>query len=243
MIAVITLLLAVIIAVIITNANKDSQIIDVATPDTVAYVQESSVVYTTLSEIVDRSDVIVIARATAIKGIVNTARDPNDHTMPDPIYFSIGQIYVVRVDSYIKGDGSKLIYVIQNEGFIPSESQVSTSDDIEQAQKLSDSAPLIIGRQYIMFLSFHDPEYSYDDFPINEFLFAKGHPWRFEITNTECVQPEDGITELYIYFPAQSLEEFIQLIENPNSTTELPYPAPLSPTRCAPESITTNPYP
>jgi hypothetical protein len=245
------LILLVVILIAISSCDKDIHIAEsnfpqstnTPMPSPIVSIQESAVVYTNFKEITDRSDVIIIGTSIAQKVIVNIARDPNDHTMPDPLYFSIGQIYEIQVDRYLKGDGTASIYVIQNEGFMPLGSQEPTNDDIDKAKKLSDSAPLVIGRVYIMFLSYHDPEYSYDDFPIKEFLFAKGHPWRFEITNTGCVQPEDGITDLYIYFPSTAVNEFIQYINKPTTFPEVPYPAPLSANRCSVSNISTTPYP
>jgi hypothetical protein len=243
-------LIFVIISMAITACSMDIQTsgnnsprLTTATPYEIVTIQESAVVYTTLKEIVDRSDVIVVGRASNKKGIVNIARDPSNHTIPDPIYFSIGQIYEVQIDSYLKGEGKSNIFVIQNEGFFSLASQQPTSEIIEQAKNHSDSIPLIIGKRYIMFLSSHDPEYSYADFPIDEFLFAKGHPWQFEITDTDCVQPVDKITDLYMNFPAQTLDKFIQFINNPTTFPEVPYPAPLSSERCTEESIVTTPYP
>jgi hypothetical protein len=203
---------------------------------------DSAVVYTTFSELVDRADVIIIGKATAKKGVVNTARDLNDNTMPDSTFYSIGQIYEVQVDSYLKGNGPGLIYVIQNQGHISSAAQGISNDEIEQAQELSNHIPLTINEQYMMFLSSPDPDYSYNDFPIDDYYFGGGHPWRFEITEAGCVQPIDEEGEsLYLYFPSQPLDEFLRFINNPGAFPTLPYPAPISPSRCPTESITTYP--
>ncbi len=170
---------------------------------------------------------------------MNTARDPNDPTKPDLNNFGVGQVYDVQVDGYLKGDGSLLIDVVQSHGLIPSKSQGLTDDDFEQARKQSHILPLTIGKRYIMFLS--SSEFSYDGYSKGELLGGRGHPWRFEITDAECVQPEDAITEIDRYFPSLPMDEFVKFIHDPNSFPEIPYPAPDSAGICALESTT--PYP
>jgi hypothetical protein len=225
------------------NAEKEPQVSTSTDVDKVSYIQESAIIYSTLTELVNQSDVIVIGEAINKRGIVNTARDPDNHAIPDPEYYRIGQIYKIEIESYLIGGGPSLTYIIQNEGFIPLGSSSPTEAEIKIAKEQSSSAPLIIGRRYIMFLSYHDPEYSYDEFPIDDFLFASGHPWRFEITDADCMQPEDGLPEVYNYFPAVPLNEFLQYINNPATFPEVAYPAPLSPERCPVVSIDTTPYP
>lgn len=196
-------------------------------------------VYTTFKEIVDRSSAIVIGWPTSTKGVVNTARDPKDPTRQDPNYFGIGQVYEVQVDRYLKGNGPDLIYVIQNEGLIPSKSKEVTEDEVVQAKKLSNTLPLTIGDQYIMFLS--ASEFSYDNFSKDGLFIGRGHPWRFEVTSSECVQPEDALTVVIRYFPSQTLDKFIELINDPNAAPEMPYPAQGISGGCTPENI--RPYP
>jgi hypothetical protein len=230
-------------SIINVNNVQEPQSSEIITPDPASFTLESAIIYSTLSELVSSADVIFIGEALSTRGIVNTARDPSNHSIPDPMYFSVGQIYRVETESYLKGEGPSNIYVIQNEGFIHLESSSPSENEIQTAKEQSDSTPLIIGRRYIMFLSYHDPEYSYDEFPIDDFLFAKGHPWRFEITDSNCVQPENGLQEVYRYFPAMPLTEFIQYFNTPAIYPELAYPAPLSPERCPVVSIDTTPYP
>ena len=78
----------------------------------------SYVVYPTFAEIAADSDIIVAAHIKSSLDIVNTARDIDDHAKPDPNYFSIGQVYELEIDSYLKGTGPETIFYVENQGFI-----------------------------------------------------------------------------------------------------------------------------
>jgi hypothetical protein len=222
-----------------SNESPYPQPVNVASPSVKVSVQQSYVVYNTFAEIVDRSDVIVLGQPTLRQGVVNTARDPNDPAKEDPELFGIGRVYEVKVEGYLKGDGPELIYVVQSEGLIPSKSQELTEENFEQARQLFKPLPLELGKRYIFFL--HSPQFTYSEFSRANLFGGIGHPWRFEITSSECVQPEDEVTDLYRYFPAQPLEDFVKLISDPSSIVEMPYPAPAGPETCLPERPT--PYP
>lgn len=222
-----------------TNLNND---IHDLSEETTPYVivQNSAVVYTTMKEITDKSDIIIIGQPTKKNGIINTDRDPNDPSKPDPQYFGIGQIYEVEVSNYLKGDGVNTLYIVEYQGHAFQNPQELTENEIEQAMQRENIIPLSISKRYIMFLrSFTD---DYVDFPYQHYS-GVGHPWRFEITDSDCVQPDDEITDLSIYFPPTLLDKFIQYINNPAIFPEVPYPAPLSPGRCPIPNIDTTPYP
>ena len=63
----------------------------------------SYVVYPTFADLAFNSDIIVIVQAKSTLDIVNTARDIDDHSKPDPNYFSIGQVYELKIESYLSG--------------------------------------------------------------------------------------------------------------------------------------------
>ncbi|MEW5871058.1 MAG: hypothetical protein AB1894_17420 [Chloroflexota bacterium] len=211
------------------------------TPATSVFVQESAVVYTTFQEIVDNSDVILIGEPTDKMGIVNTARDPKDLSKEDPEIFSIGQVYRVRVENYLVGDGPNDILVIQHLGMIRPLSLEITDADIDEALKSFSNLPLTLDRQYIMFLSF--ASFDYGGYKKDNLYFGSGHPWRFEITSSGCVQLEDSFRELSEYFPLQTFDDFVLKINNPENYLETPSPAPEIPALCMPQNPKTDPVP
>lgn len=224
-----------------STSNSNTDIHDLREKTTpYMIVQSSAVVYMTMDEITDKSDVIIIGEPTKKDGIFNTDRDTKDPSKPDPQYFGIGQVYEVEVGDYLKGEGPNTIKIVEYQGHITQNPQELTENDIKQAMQRENIMPLSIGLRYIMFLrSFTD---NYVDFPYQHYS-GIGHPWRFEITDSNCVQPDDEITELSIYFPPTSLDIFIQYINNPATFPEVPYPAPLSPGRCPISKFDTTPYP
>jgi hypothetical protein len=207
----------------------------VITPSSSLVVQESEVVFYTLKELVDMSDVIVIGRAVKIEGIVNTIRVAGNPIQQHPDYFGIGYVHQVEVESYLKGQGPNLIYVIQNVGFLArSQSQEITDEAIELAKLASNVVQLTLDKRYILFLG--AARFSYENFSKENLFSGRAHPWRFEFTKADCVQLEDEFTGLVRYFPPRPFEEFVKLIHDPNLSAEIAYPPPDGSVLCMPES-------
>lgn len=207
-------------------------------------VQESYIIFPTFKELVSAADVIILGQPTGSKGVVNTARNINDISQPDAGIFSIGQVYQVQVERYLKGDGPQSILVIQNQGYLSLESLGLTADevtasDIERARQSFAVLPLTIGRQYIFFLSTAD--FAYGELPKEGTFAAGGLPWRFHVASLDCVYTEDTEAEIARYYPPQTLDDFLELIENPASISGVPYPAPDTLQVCPPKVL--RPYP
>lgn len=208
-------------------------------------VQESYIIFPTFKELVAAADVIILGQPTGSKGVVNTARNINDISQPDAGIFSIGQVYQVQVERYLKGDGPQSISVIQNQGIFTLESLGLTADevtasDIEQVRQLFAVLPLTIGRQYIFFLSAAD--FAYGELPKEgTFGLSGGLPWRFHVASPDCVYTEDTEAEIARYYPPQTLDDFLGLIQDPGSISGVPYPAPGILQECPPKVL--RPYP
>jgi hypothetical protein len=193
-----------------------------------------------MEEITTRADLIIDGQAISEDGIINSYRDPNDPSKPDPTYFSIGQAFTIKVNRYIKGEGPSYLNLVLNQGHVDkSLSELSTSD-IEQAMIDQNILPLPLNQRYIMFLRFVSDNYI--DFS-GDIYTGLAHPWRFEVTTTDCVQPVDKEADLYRYFPSQSLNDFIESVNNPAMYPGLSYPPPLAPSRCPAMDKSPYPYP
>jgi hypothetical protein len=192
-----------------------------------------------MEELLKHTEIVVIGRPVAEKGIINTARDVSDLTQTDPDHFSIGQVYEVEVIRYIKGNGSNILYVIQHHGSVLGSQEISESD-IEVAREREGIIPLERDARYVLFLT--HSSFTYEDYPTDQLMGGRGHPWIFRMSAQDCVQPEDSLG-MFDYFPPQTLDGFIQWIENPGMYDTSPaYPAPevLYPCTMNPLSI---PYP
>jgi hypothetical protein len=218
-----------------------------ATLESITYVIEDvPVIYTSIPEISSKSNAIVIGQPVAIKEVVNTALDNGNPAKPDPDLYSIGQIYEVRVDSYLKGDGGKIIFVIQSQGVLVTKSGPPTIEEIGKAQNQHDHIPLGLNKKYVMFL--RSSRRVYEGYPNDDVFFGVGHPWLFDLSDPECIRPEDSLVSIYRYYPPQPLSELIKKIDEPFSPSEaqgaVPYPGPESMYICPDEATSkSTPYP
>jgi hypothetical protein len=205
--------------------------------------QEIPVVYTSIPEISSNSDVIVIGRVSDAKEIVNTAREPGEASKADPDYFSIGQIYEVQVDEYLKGEGEKVIYVVQHEGFLSTKDKQPGETEINEAKKDYGAVPLNPDKTYLMFLRYS--RHRYENYPQGAILIQAGHPWLFDYSEPGCVRVVEPLSELYPYFPPLPSPEFIDLIHK--TPTEFqngaPYPTPSNNSLCPQSPDQSEPYP
>ncbi len=75
----------------------------------------SYVTANSIKELVEVSSIIVIGKVTSVGNLINMARNVDDITKPDANILGVGQIYQFEVERYLKGDGEKVIYVVQYE--------------------------------------------------------------------------------------------------------------------------------
>ncbi len=193
-----------------------------------------SILIPSFYELTQLSDVVIIGKAVAEVGIINTARTHTDRTKPDPNFFSIVQVYEIEVEQYLKGDGPKTIYVGQNQGYLP-HGKTPRPEEIEQTAiyvKGDTFITLRLNSPYLMFLVAVEEiyeDYKIDGLQSSNFFVRPANPWRFDLTDRNHVIVEDEITDLDNLFPPQPLSEIIKLMNEPLPT---PYPAPklLAPT-------------
>ena len=179
-----------------------------------------------MEDLLKHTDIVIIGRPVGEKGIINGARDVSDLTKTDPDMFGILQVYEVEVIRYIKGEGANSLFVAQHHGTVYHDTQELSESAIEAARERENVIPLAINERYVMFLAFS--EFAYEGYPTEQLVGGLGHPWRFRINELDCVQVEDlDSSWLLNYFPLQTLDGFIQWIENPELLDgSFPYPAP-----------------
>jgi len=208
-------------------------------------INEVPVIYTSIPELSSKSDTIIIGKIIAAGKVINTARDVVDPAKPDPNYFSVGQIYEVQVERYLKGDenGEKTIHIVQHQGFLVDGSRHPTRSEIEKAKAESDYIQLGVNQRLLMFLN--KSRYEYGEYAKGTLFVGGWHPWLFDITDTECVQPIDTLEDIYVNFPSQPLTTFIKQINEPfdpsTQPESLPYPPPEALNTCSTKS--SEPYP
>lgn len=116
-------------------------------------ISDIPVFYTSFQELASRSTNIVIGSVIAPVEMINTARDIDDLSHPDPDYFSISQIYEVEVERYLKGKGEEIIDIVQNQGFLIIQSDPPTTSEIEKARMEYDYIHLHPGQTYLFFVN------------------------------------------------------------------------------------------
>lgn len=174
-------------------------------PPIMSYVTANSI-----KELVNEAELIVVGRVEKVDEIVNTARDPQDPTQPDPNLFGVGQVYYIHVEQYLKGDGPELINLIQNEGLITPE--MSEADQtVEIAREQSNYIPLSSEKRYVLFLK-HAWELT-----DREYYVGILEPWRFEISDEGIVNSESPWLNADEHFPSQPVVDFISQVEQQSS--------------------------
>lgn len=218
---------------------------EATTSQQVAHVaQEVPVVYYSIKEITNKSDLILIGQVIEAKEILNTARDPADPTKPDAKYFSIGQVYTVQVEECLKGDGPKTLHIIQHRGFLVLEGEkIPGAAELEKAQKESGVEPLDLHRKYLMFL--RASAHVYQGYEGESLYVGVAHPWLFIFADSNCVQVEDSIEALSSYFPPQPYATLYTQIEaaiaGREPADEAVYPPPFDNQLCPADG--SQPYP
>jgi hypothetical protein len=191
---------------------------------------------TSIPEITNFADIIVTGKLKPIDKFFNGSRSPGERSKPDTDLFSIGHIYEIKVDSYLKGEGPDTLYLVIHEGFItPDENVTPSSEDmriIRKEKEGKDWKPLKLNSTYLLFLDrFDDDSYEIDSIPVENLFVGSTNPWMFDCQDTQQVVPEEpnpslDSGDLLLYFPPQPLESIIEQINQPYSTPT-PWPTPL----------------
>jgi hypothetical protein len=112
----------------------------------------SAKMYPTLDQAVANAKIVLTGKVVGKGQVFNGARDPNDPTRLKADWYTIIQLYRVKVDQYIKGTGPDEIWVRQMEGDLDSTVPHSLVN-IRAAQSKHDHVPLENGKRYAFLIS------------------------------------------------------------------------------------------
>ncbi len=167
-------------------------------------------------QLVSESNVIVIGQVVGAVETVNLARMPNDLTQPDPNVLSLGQVYSVTVQRYLKGAGALTLNIVQEEAFL-SERTPKTPENIQKARASYKLVPLRMGIKYLFFLR------NLLGFTGKNYFVGTRHPWRFTLPDSGDAEPESPWQYAKQVFPPQSTSGLIQTVSqlaNPLATPQ-----------------------
>jgi len=185
----------------IPAATSDASAEEVVAPPVASYITANSI-----EDLTDAAELVVIGQVEITDEVVNMARNPDDFSA-DPNVFVVGQVYQLHVDQYLKGNGPETIMLVQQEGIITSNSNMSVEDQsIERAKEQSEYVPMPSENKYIMFL---EPLWG---FPDKSYYAAPMQPWRFNISDAETAKPESPWHYADNVFLPQSSANFIEQV-------------------------------
>ena len=169
-------------------------------------IEQSYVTAVSFEELAEQAEIVVVGSVVERGEVINTVRHPLDPTQPDPNLESIGQIYVIHVDQYVKGVGDDRIRFVQSEGYLTAD-MVDAGQTLEDAREQSEQIPLSLDKGYLLFLR-GAPEL--DD---GTLFVGVAQPSRFDVSNPLAIVPESPWAYADQYFSPQSLADVIRLLE------------------------------
>lgn len=161
-----------------------------------------------ISELTQKSALIVLGQIEKVDRAVNMVRDVNDIGKPDLHFLKVGQVYQVKLERVLKGAApGPTLLIIQPEGFLekPQTSEIPSPQDVKAAQQNSDHILFAANHRYLLFLW---------PFPTKlqgqQYYVGGIHPWRFNVTDPNKVYAESPAD---IVFPETSLAKIVEEIK------------------------------
>jgi hypothetical protein len=172
----------------------------------VGSLEHSYVTATSFEELAEQAEIVVIGSVVEKGEVINTVRNPLDPTQPDPSLESVGQIYVIRVNQYIKGLDENNIRFVQSEGYL-TEEMAAAGQNLEDAREQSEQIPLSLNKEYLLFLR------SASELDDGSLYVNVAQPSRFDVTNPLAIVPESPWAYAEQYFAPQPLADVLRLLE------------------------------
>ena len=161
-----------------------------------------------LSKLVAHSTLIVIGqtapnepREERIQG-----RDPNDPSRPDPNHATIGNVYDIRVERFLKGSGDETLSVVQPigyEAFVPG--PPNTPGRITKGRDTTPNLLLQESSRYLLFLTENEHAPG--------LWMGTAQPYRFTLSGGTA-RVESPVTSLDTEFPERTEVELVSLVES-----------------------------
>ena len=133
-------------------------------------------------------------------------RLPGDPSKPDPNYTMIGNVYDIRVEHYLKGEGDATLRIVQSIGFdafVPG--PPNTPGRLTQGRNDSIAVRLGKSSRYLIFLT------EFEDIP--GLWTGTVEPYRFLLVKGRALV-ESPVGDLEGKFPSRSEDELVSLVES-----------------------------
>jgi hypothetical protein len=167
-----------------------------------------------LEQLVELSTVIAVGRLEGTEGEINLARNADNRSRASDDSYVLGQVYRLRVERYLKGEGPDTIRVVQAEVWDYGGASRRAVSSREAIQRLRHEAldagyviPLAPDTTYLLFLR-----------PLglvreDDYYAGTPQPWRFVLTEDGRAYPDSPWGPADEVFPARPAEELLGEIE------------------------------
>lgn len=170
-------------------ASNNQTVTDINTEQ---MVKADRKVYSSLKELKNDSEVVIIGSVEKQLKTYNLAKDATDPTKENPDFVILGTDYLVNVEKYLKGSGEKQIIMTQEGGELNG-----------KKQRIEGRTPIKLGDKYVFFLKKN---------PDNKYMFG-GDPFKFSLSNGKVKVDSDN-TKFEEKFPEKSDQEFLAELNN-----------------------------
>ena len=155
----------------------------------------------TQEELVAKSSVVVIGTVSYDEPTTRNihGRDPSDPSKPDPNFISVGSIYQVNVERYLKGSGGDTLPVVQLESII-----TNTGRGVNESRRREADFPLTKGTRYLLSLKSHAQA--------PDLWFGAAEPYRWVLSSGQAKveTPFEGARAM---FPDTSEADLVTSVE------------------------------
>jgi len=191
-----------------------------------------------LEQLVELSTVIAIGRLEGTEGEINLARNADNRSRASDDSYVLGQVYRLRVERYLKGEGPDTIRVVQAEVWDYGGASRRAVSSREAIQRLRHEAldagyviPLAPDTTYLLFLR-----------PLglvreDDYYAGTPQPWRFVLTEDGRAYPDSPWEPADEVFPPRPAEELLGEIEQLVEGTPTATPSIHFITAASPEEI------
>jgi hypothetical protein len=150
---------------------------------------------------VGKSSVVVIGTVSSDEPTKRNIHGENqrDPSKPDPNYISVGSMYQVNVERYLKGSGGDTLPVVQLESTI-----TNTGRGVNESRTREADFPLTKGTRYLLFLTPHAQA--------PDLWYGTAEPYRWVLSSGQATV-ETLVESARTMFPDTSEADFVASVE------------------------------